>query len=72
MALDTSTVSGNTAGYRGGINNKALAADDADPLARTLIVANTAGVSGGGIRLEGVATVCAQRLHRDYRWRTTR
>lgn len=60
LTLDTSTVSGNTAGYGGGINIKGTSGQATlTLLARTLIVANTAGVSGGGIRLEGTSRLFA-------------
>lgn len=60
LTLDTSTVSGNTAGYGGGINIKGTAGEATLTLmAHTLIVANTAGFSGGGIRLEGTSRLFA-------------
>jgi hypothetical protein len=60
LTLATSTVSGNTAGYGGGINIKGSGGEATlTLLSHSVIIANIAGVSGGGIRLEGTSRLFA-------------
>ncbi|HET6632030.1 MAG TPA: hypothetical protein VFG73_04900 [Rhodanobacteraceae bacterium] len=61
LTLDTCTVDDNAADYGGGINFKGTGDPDNDPPAvltigqNTLVLDNTADISGGGIRIEGDA-----------------
>ena len=56
LALATSTVSNNTANYGGGINFKGSnGAAELHLNSQTVILLNTANVSGGGVRIEGSA-----------------
>ncbi len=56
LTIDNSTISNNHAGYGGGINfNGSGGTAELHINANTLVVGNTAAVSGGGIRVEGNA-----------------
>jgi len=56
LTLDTSTVSNNSADYGAGINFKGSNGNAELHLgSRTVILLNTANVSGGGVRIEGTA-----------------
>jgi hypothetical protein len=56
LTLNTSTVANNTADYGAGINFKGSGGDAELHLdSRTVMLLNTANVSGGGVRIEGTA-----------------
>ncbi len=66
LTIDTSTVTGNTAGYGGGINIKGSGgAAELHINHRTLITDNIAKTSGGGIRVEGNASLF---MLADFTW----
>ncbi len=53
LTLDTDTISDNQAGYGGGIDMSPTGNATLTLLKNTLVIENTAGISGGGIRIEG-------------------